>query len=225
MLPNNVWGGKHDEPLGEGWRLVSATESLYESYQAGDLRKAATVAKRGVDMVTYNGSTDILQAPNNQSPVVCVKYMLPYKLAYTGWAAGLNVPALRYADILLIDAEAIMNLNGGGPTNRTVGVAAATIPFNLVRKRAGLPAISAPTFNNLMYERRMELAFEGGDRHFDLVRWGLAEQVYNNLPAEGTYKPKRTYVAATHRLLPYPQGEIDNSNGTITQNPGYSSGK
>jgi hypothetical protein len=225
MLPNNVWGGKHDEPLGEGWRLVSATESLYESYQAGDLRKAATVAKRGVDMVTYNGSTDILQAPNNQSPVVCVKYMLPYKLAYTGWAAGLNVPALRYADILLIDAEAIMNLNGGGPTNRTVGVSAATIPFNLVRKRAGLPAISAPTFNNLMYERRMELAFEGGDRHFDLVRWGLAEQVYNNLPAEGTYKPKRTYVAATHRLLPYPQGEIDNSNGTITQNPGYSSGK
>ena len=72
-----------------------------------------------------------------------------------------------------------------------------------------------------MYERKMELAFEGGDRHFDLVRWGLAEEVYNNLPAEGTYKPKRTFIPERHRLLPYPQREIDNSNGTITQNPNY----
>ena len=72
-----------------------------------------------------------------------------------------------------------------------------------------------------MYERRMELAFEGGDRHFDLVRWGLASSVYNGLAAEGSYKPARTYVDATNRLLPYPQKQIDNSNGTIKQNPGY----
>jgi|SRR5665647_58676 len=221
MLPNNVWNGLHEEPVGEGWRLVSATLEFYNSYQTGDLRKEATVAKRGVDVITYNGFTDVLQAPNNQSPVVCVKYNAPYKVSYVGWAAGLNVPALRYADILLIHAEAIMNLNGGGPSARTAGVAAAAVSFNKVRHRAGLPEISAPTFNDLMYERRMELAFEGGDRHFDLVRWGLAAEVYNALPAEGTYKPKRTFVPATHNLLPYPQSEIDNSNGTITQNPGY----
>jgi hypothetical protein len=222
MLPNNVWNGTHPETAGVGWRLVSATESFYDSYQQGDIRKAATVAKRGVDVITYNGYTDVLQAPNNQSPVVCIKYNSPYADAYTDWAAGLDVPALRYADILLIHAEAIMNLNGGGPTKRTVGVAAAATSFNLVRQRAGLNAIAAPTFNDLMYERRMELAFEGGDRHFDLVRWGLAEEVYNSLPAEGTYKPKRNYVAATHRLLPYPQREIDNSGLSIKQNPGYS---
>jgi len=225
LLPNNVWDGKHDEQTGAGWRLVSATESFYESYEPGDLRKAATLAKRGVDVITYNGSTDIIQAPNNQSPVVCIKYMSPYAAAYTDWAAGLNVPALRYTDILLIHAEAIMNLNGGGPTNRTTGVAAAAVSFNKVRQRAGLAAISSPTFNDLMYERRMELAFEGGDRHFDLVRWELAAEVYNKLPAEGSYKPARTFVPAMHRLLPYPQREIDNSNGTITQNTGYTSGK
>jgi hypothetical protein len=190
-------------------------------YKAGDLRKAATVAKRGVDIITYNGSTDILQAPNNQSPVVCIKYMSPYADNYVGWAAGLNVPALRYSDILLINAEAIMNLNGGGPLNRTVGVAAAATSFNEVHQRAGLDPIASPTFNDLMYERQMELAFEGGDRHFDLVRWGLATEVYNGLAAEGTYKPVRNFVPATHRLLPYPQTEIDNSNGSITQNPGY----
>jgi len=114
-----------------------------------------------------------------------------------------------------------MNLNGGGPENRTTGVAAAATYFNLVRERAGLDPIAAPTFNDLMYERKMELAFEGGDRHFDLVRWGLAAEVYNALPAEGTYKPKRTFVPATHNLLPYPQQEIDNSNESLKQNPGY----
>lgn len=220
-LPNNVWGGIHDEEQGAGWRLVSATNSFYDSYAANDKRKAGTVAKRDVDKITYNGSTDFLKAPNNQSAVVCIKFMQPYAVKYTTWSPGLSIPALRYADVLLLHAEAIMNLNGGGPQNRTTGVAAAASSFNLVRNRAGLPSISAPTFNDLMYERKMELAFEGGDRHFDLVRWGLAEQIYNNLAAEGTYKPKRTFKPAIHRLLPYPQQEINNSNGTLKQNTGY----
>jgi hypothetical protein len=172
-------------------------------------------------LVTYNGFTDTLQAPNNKSDVVCIKFMTPYADGYTTWNPGLDVPVLRYADILLINAEAIMQLNGAGPTQRTVGVSAAAGPFNEVRGRAGLETISAPTFNDLMYERRMELAFEGGDRHFDLVRWGLAEEVYNSLSAEGSYKPARTFDADVNNLLPYPQEEIDNSNGTIKQNDGY----
>lgn len=221
LLPNNVWNGLHDESEGEGWRLVSPTDSFYNSYLDGDLRKEATVAWKEKDTVTYNGSTDIIQAPNNKSNVVCIKYMQPYAEEYTGWRPGLDVPAVRYADVLLIEAEAIMNLNGGGPDNSEVGVSAAAEYFNLVHERAGLAAIAAPTFNDLVYERRMEMAFEGGDRHFDLVRWGMAQSVYNGYPAEGTYKPERTYDPEVHNLLPYPQEEIDNSNGTITQNPGY----
>lgn len=220
-LPNDVWGGTHSEELGAGWRLVSATNSFYDSYQSGDLRKAATVAKRNVDNVTYNGVTSLLKAPNNQSAVVCIKFMQPYALAYRNWNPGLDVPAVRYAEVLLLHAEAIINLNGGGPEARTTAVAAAATSLNLVRSRAGLAAISAPTFNDLMYERKMELAFEGGDRHFDLVRWNLAAEVYNSLAAEGTYKPARTFVPAIHNLLPFPQQEIENSNGTIKQNPGY----
>jgi starch-binding outer membrane protein, SusD/RagB family len=221
MLPNDVWGGTHDEQTGAGWRLVSATENFYESYEPDDVRKEATVAKRNVDMVTYNGVTDILKAPNNQSPVVCIKFQQPFKNVVVNFSPGLDIPAIRFADVLLLHAEAIMNLNGGGPSNRTTAVAAAAESFNLVRERAGLDPITAPTFNDLMYERKAELAFEGGDRHFDLVRWGLAEEVYNALPAEGTYKPKRTFIPAKHNLLPYPQREIDNSSGTIDQNPGY----
>jgi len=220
-LPNNVWGGNHPEPSGEGWRLISGLNSFYDSYQTGDLRRAATVAKRGVDIITYNGNTDILIAPNNKSEIVCIKFMSPYAIEYTGWAAGLNVPVLRLSDVLLIHAEAIMNLNGGGPGNRTVGVGAAATSLNTVRERAGLDPIASPTFNDLMYERKVELAFEGGDRHFDLVRWELAEEVYDNLPAEGSYKPARNFDPAIHVLLPYPQRELDNSGGSITQNPGY----
>src|SRR3546814_9098964 len=113
-----------------------------------------------------------------------------------------------------------MNLNGGGPSNRQVGVPAAAESFNKVRTRASLGEIAAPTFDDLMYERKMELAFEGGDRHFDLVRWGLAESVYDAAPAEGMYKPARSFDAQVHRYLPYPQNEIDLSDGTILQNPG-----
>ncbi|MGC4037557.1 MAG: RagB/SusD family nutrient uptake outer membrane protein [Chitinophagaceae bacterium] len=220
-LPNDVWGGTHDEVVGNGWRLVSATENFYDSYDPQDVRKLATVAKKDQDTVTYNGSRDVLKAPNNLSPVVCVKFQRAFENPYTDIFPGLSIAAIRYADVLLLDAEAIMNLNGGGPQNRSVAVAAAAAPFNLVRQRAGLPAIAEPTFNDLMYERKAELAFEGGDRHFDLVRWGLAAEVYNALPAEGTYKPARTFDPAKHRLLPYPQSQIDISNGTITQNPGY----
>jgi starch-binding outer membrane protein, SusD/RagB family len=221
-LPNDVWGGTHPEPLGNGWRLVSATNNFYDSYEPGDNRKHVTVAKRNVDVVTYMGATDVLKAPNNQSDVVCVKFMQPWEDGtYQGLQPGLDIPVIRYADVLLLDAEAIMNLNGGGPANRTVPVPAAEIPFNLVHERAGLAHIAAPTFNDLMYDRKMELAFEGGERFFDLVRWGLAAEVLNGAPVEGTYKPARTFVAPKNNLLPYPQREIDVSNGTILQNPGY----
>ncbi len=221
FLPNDVWGGTFPEELGAGWRLVSGTKEFYDAYQPNDTRKSATVAMRDVDVIRYNGSTGILKAPNNQSPIICIKYMQPYADAYTTWGTGLSTPVLRFSDVLLLHAEAIMNLSGGGPQNRTVGVAAAGISFNRVRERAGLDPIDEPTFNDLMYERRMELAFEGGDRHFDLIRWGLAGEIYNNLPAEGSYRPKRTFNPQVHRLLPYPQVEIDISNKSITQNPGY----
>ena len=69
-------------------------------------------------MVTYYGVTDVLKAPNNQSPVVCVKFQRPFEQEYTNLAPGLSIAAIRYADVLLLHAEAIMNLNGGGPAKQ-----------------------------------------------------------------------------------------------------------
>ena len=63
----------------------------------------------------------------------------------------------------------------------------------------------------LMHERRVELGFES-QRFNDLKRWGIAKQV---LTALGKNFQDFNY------LYPIPQGEIDKSGGTITQNPGY----
>ncbi len=63
----------------------------------------------------------------------------------------------------------------------------------------------------LIHERRVELGFES-QRFNDLKRWGIAKQV---LTALGKNFQDRNY------LYPIPQGEIDKSGGSITQNPGY----
>jgi len=78
------------------------------------------------------------------------------------------------------------------------------------------------------FERRLELAMEG-QRFFDLVRWGTADQVLNAYYArEKLFRPLKAnahWQSGKNEVMPIPQGEIDNMNsdGTVrlTQNPGY----
>ena len=68
-----------------------------------------------------------------------------------------------------------------------------------------------------------------GDFHFFLLvmstvciaAGGYVINDYFDVKIDAINKPKRVFIPATHRLLPFPQREIDNSNGTITQNTGY----
>lgn len=123
---------------------------------------------------------------------------------------GTNDRVIRYADVLLMHAEAAAK-NGNE--------AAAKTSLNAVRARASasgsatLPAItsSGQTLINAIYrERRIELGLEG-HRFFDLVRTGRAANVLGSLG----------YVEGTHNVLPIPQSQIQATNGAITQNPGY----
>jgi hypothetical protein len=109
---------------------------------------------------------------------------------------------MRYAEVLLIYAEAAANLN-----NATE----ATAKLNMVRERANLGAVPG-TVENIWKERRNELALEA-DRFFDLVRQGRAGQV---LRAHG--KP---FVDNKHEVFPIPQPQIDLSGNRLTQNPNY----
>lgn len=124
--------------------------------------------------------------------------------------AGNDYIALRYADVLLMHVEAIM---AGG---QSASSAAALSSFQAVRDRAGLTtAVSSITKDDLLLERRVELAFEN-QRWFDLLRFGVAESV---LAAHAT---EMDYVFDARKLLlPIPASEINISGGLLTQNAGY----
>ena len=113
-----------------------------------------------------------------------------------------NIRLMRYAEVLLIYAEAAAMLGN---------TAEATAKLNMVRSRANLP-VSTGTVANIWAERRVELAMEE-DRFFDLVRQGRAGNV---LRAQG-----KAFVTGKHEVFPIPQAQIDLSGGRLTQNNGY----
>ena len=128
--------------------------------------------------------------------------------------AGNDVIVLRFADVLLLHAEAI--LAGGTSTND----GAAIDSYMAVRERAGYdPIADRPTSltrDALLDERRVELAFEN-QRFYDLLRFGVADAVLSAHAAEMGYSSYN----ARQLLLPIPAREINLSGGVLTQNPGY----
>ena len=115
---------------------------------------------------------------------------------------------LRYADILLIYAEAVMN--GTGSTSDASAVAA----FNLVHERAGLAPVTSITMDDILHERKVEFAFEG-DYWFDIQRQGRAAasaivsvQDRGTIGDDGTVNSEFfDFPAEFNMFLPIPQGE------------------
>ena len=125
--------------------------------------------------------------------------------------AGNDAIILRYADVLLMHAEAI--LAGGTETTSS----AAIDSYMAVRMRAGLSdRPSVLTKERLLAERRVELAFEN-QRFYDLLRFGVADAIISAHASEMGY----TSYDARKLLLPIPSREINLSAGLLTQNPGY----
>jgi len=128
--------------------------------------------------------------------------------------SGNDYIAIRYADVLLMHAEAIL----GGGTETTNG--SAIDSYMEVRTRAGFdPVTDRPSLLSkeaLLVERRVELAFEN-QRWFDLLRFGVADDVLSNHATELGYGDYSTRAL----LLPIPAREINLSKGLLTQNPGY----
>lgn len=123
---------------------------------------------------------------------------------------GTNDRVIRYADVLLMHAEAAAK-NG----NETV----AKNSLNAVRARARgtnsniLPDITSSgqtLLDDIFRERRIELGLEG-HRFFDLVRTGRASSILGSLG----------YIEGVHNVFPIPQSQIQATNNLITQNNGY----
>jgi len=158
------------------------------------------------------------------------------------WAQGaLNFPFIKYSDILLLKAEALIESGGNLEEAKTL--------INQIRNRAkNAPVVtqlnsSAPAANYkvepyaaspvwdqatarkaLRFERRLELCLEG-HRFYDLVRWGEAASFINSYyQVEKTKRPylnAANYTATKHDYLPIPQTEIDISRGGYTQDTNY----
>jgi hypothetical protein len=170
---------------------------LNSVYDKGDVRK------------TWNVS-------NNVAGVIVTPYI--YKYRDPQWVKGsnnsqMNWIVLRYADVLMMQSEAMNNINASDP-NKFNGL-------NLVRTRAGLGATqmlsltntptSAAFVDTLLRDRLRELCVEGHRRN-DLIRLGQfasVEQAVNGFT-----------VSPNQYLLPLPQTEID-ANKNLKQNPGY----
>ncbi len=193
-----------------GWGFNRPSDDLVPAYEPGDPRRQATIIYVGE--VLPDGLTIVQDNPEVLNERYNQKAWVPAHAGLQDNGPG-NLRLLRYADILLLAAEAI-NENGK---------AADALPYlNQVRQRARgsnnfiLPDITTTDQNELReiiyHERRIELAMEQ-HRWFDLLRWGRAEQV---MTAVG-----KDFVANKHELLPLPQSEIDLSGGLLQQNTGY----
>ena len=128
--------------------------------------------------------------------------------------AGNDYIVLRYADVLLMHVEAILS------GNQSTSDAGALTSFQKIRDRAfpetAPNAISSISKDELLVERRVELAFEN-QRFFDLVRFGVFDEVLGDHSDEMGY----VYDPRKALLLPIPSREINLSGGLLTQNPGY----
>ena len=147
-----------------------------------------------------------------------------------------NVDFIRYADVLLFKAEALIQLNRYTEAlpiiNQVRARAAASKAMPLaagasdVYKIAQYPSFSSKDYamKALMFERRLEFGMEG-PRFFDLVRWGIAEPVLNAyLNVEKTkrdFLSNAKFTAGRDEYYPIPQREIDFTGGLYKQNPGY----
>ncbi|WP_258140610.1 RagB/SusD family nutrient uptake outer membrane protein [Mucilaginibacter phenanthrenivorans] len=200
-----------DGSTGGGWGFNVPSASLVAAYESGDPRKDATIIFRGE--TTPEG--DVIPATGN-STMYNQKSYVPFGLYVSGFNEGCqqNKIALRYADVLLMNAEA---------NNEMGNSAAALIPLEQVRARARtgtspaanvLPKVTTTDQAALRLaiynERRVELALEF-DRYFDVIRQGRAKELFGS----------RGWTTGKNEVWPLPQNEIDLSAGTLVQNPNY----
>lgn len=183
------------------------TQKIVDAFEDGDLRKAVTI----LDMDAWVAENpEVTYTKQNEHTGYFNRKYIPRKRSENA-AADLkltnpnNYRAIRYADVLLMAAEAY---------SKSSNDAKAAEYLNEVRDRAFGDTAHRITFtgsnlyNAILAERRVEFAGEGL-RFFDLVRTGRAAQEIDG------------FATGKNELFPIPLEEIQFSNGNWTQNPGY----
>jgi hypothetical protein len=189
-----------------GWGTWQPLQTFIDSYPSGDYRREVSFFTSGID-------------PSGKL-VTFLPHVYKYRPTARPGQQDVNWPVYRYAEVLLIYAEA---LNEQGQT------ATALTYVNMLRARArngtgaevrATPVDVSTALNQadartaIFAERKWELAYEG-KRWFDLVRQG-----FPIFQAAESSDPTATNIQPTRMLWPIPQAQID-LNPNLTQNPGY----
>jgi len=194
-----------------GWGFNVPTTDLLNAFEPGDPRLAATIMRAGV--TTPDG--DVVPPPSAGAPTMYnMKAYVPFTLAVaTNQGADQNVRVLRYADVLLMNAEANNELGHAADALTSLEKVRARARAKSANPTVDLPKITTTDKDQLRkaiyHERRVELAMEN-DRYFDVIRQGRAATIFGPLG-----------WVAKDSIWPIPQAEIDNSGGILVQNAGW----
>ena len=220
----------------QGYGFHVPTTGLFNAFDKDDPRQTYVFTRTGD---RYIG--DAQPQDNHQSATGFHDYKMTVptadKQGYDVWMISYNIRMIRYADVLLLYAEA---LNENGKPQEALHY------LNMIRQRArntspmdprkdmqayvppttsaSLPDITTTNKDELRraiwHERRVELAMEGWRRD-DLMRQHRFGEVMRAYAAKYNVQKGRAFDDNRDYLLPIPQGEIDKSNNVLTQNPGY----
>lgn len=185
----NFQGPRNAKAPISGWAFMAATDKIRHLFKArGEtvrevttflLAGATTPSGDAIDPVSVEGEPSAYNGkaytPANQMTE-----------GRTTYGDNNNIRVLRYADVLLMNAEAKVRLGQNGDA-----------PLNLVRERAGMEPLAGATLDQILEERQVELALEWGERYYDLLR---TDRAAAELPG---------FVKGESEYYPIPLNQID----------------
>lgn len=253
ILENKGWG------IYNGWGQIKPSYDIFEEMLkdgAGNARITRSVLEYGQEFQFFGETRKFYSTSDVESGFMINKYMDPFKhedatkeyVSSNGdWpTARVNMPLIRFAEMLLFRAEANLALGHADLAAKDI---------NRVRNRSHLTPLSGnATWTDLYHERRCELAFEYSDHLYDLKRWfhsgdaeikALAQKELNAHPRARHYAERSdwnsTFVVGPYAdylneadpavkpvayddhlmVFPYPSTEVTKSGGLLRQNDGY----
>ena len=216
------------------WAQVRTFKEMYDKFDPADLRREAVNAGGHIAVSKETGKAEMVMGDENYKDNYWVyKFRHPLDKSDRGetwanWCNNITFLIIRYADVLLMYAEA-ENRADGAPSPEALEC------VNQVRRRGfgkdintpapgvDLPMSSGAAFDEvILKERSLELCFEG-HRWADLVRFGKLQEAFRSVGLDEKYKSSydavRENCKEKHSIFPIPQSVIDASHGAIEQNP------
>ena len=237
VLENKGWG-KYN-----GWGYMKPTLGLFDEFSEGDKRRTVTILEYGQEFTFLGETRRFFSESDYEAGFMLNKYMEPFSYGSNGDMTSnpyisqngddpttdLNLPIIRHAEMVLFKAEALINQGRGTD---------AATELNRLTSRSGLGnKYTNATMQDLMHERRCELAGEFTDRFMDLKRWKQYDRL--NEPKYGRHYEDRSdinsswtkvqiwplgdetriFEPASDIVFPYPVQEVIKSAGMLKQNP------